>query len=273
MKIRIYGTSKPSVLVIHGGPGAAGSMAAVARRLSDLWRVIEPFQRADSATVAEHMADLHEVIESKCGGERPALVGHSWGAMLVLAYAAAHPNLVGQLVLIGCGTFDTAARAQLRATMEAKRDDALRHRFDHLAEEFPDPNERHRALESLTLPLYSYDLVSTDQEIEPPEPGGRDDETWQDMVRLQQEGVYPAAFAAIKAPVLMIHGEVDPHPGPMIHASLIPHLPQLEYRELKRCGHYPWLEKAARDEFFSVLRNWLSRRTTYVMNRSKHESG
>ncbi len=81
------------------------------------------------------------------------------------------------------------------------------------------------------------------------------------MVRLQAESVYPAAFAAIDAPVLMLHGAVDPHPGRMIRASLEPHLPQLEYREWKRCGHYPWLEKAVREEFFAVLREWLTRAT------------
>lgn len=77
-------------------------------------------------------------------------------------------------------------------------------------------------------------------------------------MRLQEEGVYPAAFAAIDAPVLMLHGAADPHPGRMIRASLEPHLSQLEYREWERCGHYPWLEKAVRDEFFAVLRGWLA---------------
>ena len=80
-------------------------------------------------------------------------------------------------------------------------------------------------------------------------------------MRLQEESVYPAAFAAIDAPVLMLHGTVDPHPGRMIRASLEPHLPQLEYHEWERCGHYPWLEKAAREEFFAVLREWLTRRS------------
>jgi pimeloyl-ACP methyl ester carboxylesterase len=80
------------------------------------------------------------------------------------------------------------------------------------------------------------------------------------MVRLQGEGVYPAAFAAIKSPVLMLHGAADPHPGEMIRASLAPYIPFLEYREWERCGHYPWLEKATREEFFSVTRKWLAER-------------
>jgi pimeloyl-ACP methyl ester carboxylesterase len=181
--------------------------------------------------------------------------------MLALAYAAAHPGSVGPLVLMGCGTFDLAARARLRVTMEARMDGAMRARMEHLAEDFPDPNERLRALGALTLPLYSCDLVTTDQELAEDNAPTKDHQTWEDMVRLQEEGVYPAAFTAIKTPVLMIHGADDPHPGRMIRSSLEPWLPQLEYRELERCGHYPWLERAARDEFFSVLRAWLSART------------
>ncbi len=78
------------------------------------------------------------------------------------------------------------------------------------------------------------------------------------MVRLQEAGVYPAAFAAIDVPVIMLHGAVDPHPGQMIRASLEPHLPQLEYQEWEHCGHYPWLEKAVGEDFCSVLREWLT---------------
>ena len=55
----------------------------------------------------------------------------------------------------------------------------------------------------------------------------------------------------------MLHGSHDPHPGTMIRDSLLPHLPRLEYREWERCGHYPWVERGVREEFFRVLREWL----------------
>ncbi len=42
--------------------------------------------------------------------------------------------------------------------------------------------------------------------------------------------------------------------GPLVLIGCETCNPVLEYRELERCGHYPWLEKAARVEFFSVLR-------------------
>jgi pimeloyl-ACP methyl ester carboxylesterase len=256
---RNYGTAGPLVIVLHGGPGVAGHMAPVARGLADAYRVLEPFQRpsGEPLTVARHVADLHELVAS-CPFARPALVGSSWGAMLALAYAAAHPAAAGPLVLIGCGTFDPVARARIGAICEERMDDGLRRRLGFLEEEFPDPDERLDAMGDLILPLYCYDPVTRDLE------GERCDarahrETWEDMVRLQGEGVYPAAFAAIHSPVLMLHGAFDPHPGRMIRTSLEPYLPQLEYREWERCGHYPWIEKAVRDEFFSVLRDWLAR--------------
>jgi pimeloyl-ACP methyl ester carboxylesterase len=73
------------------------------------------------------------------------------------------------------------------------------------------------------------------------------------MMRLQNEAVYPTAFEAIHVPVLMLHGSEDPHPGPMIRDNLKIYLPQLEYHEWQRCGHYPWLEKSAEENFYAVL--------------------
>jgi pimeloyl-ACP methyl ester carboxylesterase len=259
LRVRAYGASGPAVIVLHGGPGAPGTMAPVARGLADLFRVLEPLQRpsgGESLTVERHIADLHRVVESY-QLERPALVGASWGAMLALAYAAAHPDRAGPLVLIGCGTFDPAARARLQSTLEQRMDGALRQRIESLPSEILDPDQRLAALGKLLAPLYSYELTTDDLELLECD-ARANQEAWRDMVRLQEGGVYPDAFRAITSPVLQLHGAVDPHPGQMIRASLAKSLPQLEYREWERCGHYPWLEKQARQEFFSLLRRWLA---------------
>ncbi len=68
MQVRSYGSSGDFVIVLHGGPGAGGYMAPVALGLSDPFRVLEPFQRASSderLTVARHVEDLHDLIESR----------------------------------------------------------------------------------------------------------------------------------------------------------------------------------------------------------------
>ncbi|MFQ5506154.1 MAG: alpha/beta fold hydrolase [Planctomycetota bacterium] len=261
MRARGYGTAGPSVLVLHGGPGAPGYVAPVARGLARSFRVLEPWQRGSGSgplTVARHVDDLEDLIVSRCEGERPAIVGHSFGAMLALAHAAAHATSAGPLVLIGCGTFDRRARDRLRAIREARMDEGLRRRLERLPLEFPDPDARLRRLGKLMLQIDSFELASLGDRVEVYD-ARANEETWEDMLRLQEEGVYPAAFAAIDAPVLMLHGAFDPHPGQMIRTSLASYLPQLEYHEWERCGHYPWLEKAVRDEFRVVLHDWLAR--------------
>ncbi len=263
MHVRSYGASGPVVIVLHGGPAAVGEAAPLARGLADSFRVLEPWQRGSGAerlSVARHVADLHEVVGTWSPDARPALVGESWGAMLALAYAAAHPDSPGPIVLIGCGTFDPQARARLRAILEERMDDDLRQRLDRLPEEYPDPGARLRKQFELTEPLYLFDPIPLEpnEQATLPFDVRAHTETWEDMLRLQREGVYPAAFSVIRSPVLMLHGAYDPHPGPMIRASLEPYLPQLEYRAWEHCGHSPWRERKVRDEFFAVLRQWLA---------------
>ncbi|HQK93266.1 MAG TPA: alpha/beta hydrolase [Armatimonadota bacterium] len=263
MHVQEWGTKGPWVIALHGGPAAPGSAAPIARALSAQFRVLEPWQRGsgdEPLTVARHVDDLHELVAS-LGGVRPALVGESWGAMLALAYAAAHPGSAACLALVGCGTFDTRARARLHAILEERASSELRTRLERLAEECPDPGEQLRHRYELTRPLYSYDPVDDDYPYECPGPLDMraHTETWEDMVRQQDAGVYPAAFALIRCPVAMFHGDYDPHPGRMICAGLRRLMPQIEYVEFEWCGHSPWEERHAREPFFAALSEWLER--------------
>jgi pimeloyl-ACP methyl ester carboxylesterase len=262
LQVRTYGASGPVLIVLHGGPAAAGEAAPLARGLADSFRALEPWQRGSDGeplTVARHVDDLHEIVTSRCCGTPPAIVGESWGAMLALAYAAGHPESAGPLVLIGCGTFDPASRARMQAILDDRMEGGLRQHIDALEDEFLDPAARLIQRYRLTESLYSYDSTPSEEDPEvPPFDMAAHTETWNNMLRLQAAGVYPAAFAAIRSPVIMLHGAYDPHPGQMIRASLAPYIPQLEYREWQRCGHSPWRERAVREEFFAVLREWLS---------------
>jgi pimeloyl-ACP methyl ester carboxylesterase len=263
LRLRRYGSDGPRVIVLHGGPAAAGEAGPLARGLAQGFRVLEPWQRGSGGaplTVARHVADLHELVCAPGAGARPALVGESWGAMLALAYAAAHPDAAGPLALVGCGSFDGRARARLEATLAERLDAALLERLERLEAEVADPAEQLRRRFELMAPLYRFEPVAEPADPQrPPFDLRAHTETWDDMLRLQAEGVYPAAFRAIRSPVLMIHGDYDPHPGTLIRASLEPFLPQLEYHELPRCGHQPWLEPGMRAAFFRLLRDWLRR--------------
>ena len=264
--VREYGTGEPAIIAIHGGPAAPGGVAPLARTLGSRWRVIEPFQRASSKdralTVASHVQDLADVVHKWCDRSQPLLVGHSWGAMLSLAYAAAHPGTVRGLVLIGCGTFTQRTRAEYRTRMEARITPEDRALLGQVSRTEQDPNRRLAAEGRAMERFCGYDIdPEADDELLAVDAVAHE-QTWADMLRLQQEGIYPATFSAIKCPVLMLHGEADPHPGELTRDDLKPYIPHLEYRELPKCGHAPWLERQCRDEFYTVFGEWISARCT-----------
>jgi pimeloyl-ACP methyl ester carboxylesterase len=260
LTVRRHGDAGPPVVVLHGGPGAPGRAAALARELGRDHRVLEPHQRLAGAvplTVAGHVADLRAVLADELPGERPALVGESWGAMLALAFAAEHPNVTRSLALVGCGTFDERTRAVFRTRLDARLGPRERALLSSLETGPEDLDERLRAMAALVMPAYAHDLLPHADETAAYDARGNA-ESWNDMLRLQRDGTYPAAFAAIDAPVLMLHGADDPHPGELVRASLAPHVARLKYVELKRCGHEPWHERHARGAFFALLRAWLA---------------
>ena len=199
--VRRWGDAAPRVFVLHGGPGAPGSAQGLARALSTRFPVAEPLQRTSGRvplTVAQHVEDLREVCPA-----RVALVGWSWGAMLALSFAARHPERVSALVLVGCGTYDEAARASYQRAMAQRLGEAglaalatLSARLEH------ERDEATRAalfaqLGKLAGAAQGCECVDEAHEAAlPADPRGHD-ETWADVKRLQRGGVEPAAFAAI----------------------------------------------------------------------------
>jgi pimeloyl-ACP methyl ester carboxylesterase len=260
LRARTYGLVGPPVVVVHGGPGAPGSAAGIARGLAEGFRVVEPFQRpsgAERLTVARHVEDLRQGIAAWFPGERPALVGHSWGAMLAIAFAAEHPDAVAAVAMVGSGTFDAATRALFVAAREARTTPALREALSAL-EKAPLPaGERLARRAEMLDAIYFVDVEPEEGPSEPVD-ARSNEETWADMLRLQADGTYPASLARARCPVLMLHGDSDPHPGRAIRDSLAPFLPRLAYVEFARCGHEPWRERAARGPFLAALRTWLA---------------
>ncbi len=235
-------------------------MAPVGRRLGRDFRVLEPWQRdrdPERLTVARHVTDLRDFITEHATDAKPALVGSSWGAMLALAHAAEHPDNVGPIVMIGSGTFDRASRKRMHELIEERMTPDIKAEVAHIKRDVADPDERLQQTGQAILPIYAHDPVTTDLEIDHADAKAHL-ETWSDMIRLQESGTYPAAFTAITSPVLMLHGDVDPHPGSMIRDTLLPVIPHLEYHEFPNCGHYPWIERVASDAFYELLINWLN---------------
>ncbi len=260
--VRFHGDhALPSVVLLHGGPGGRRSVSRLAQDLSRHYRVLEPLQRRAGdvpLTVERHVHDLAGVAP-----DGAPVIGHSWGAMLALSYASRHPQRVTRLVLIGCGTYDEESRRLYRSGVAdrlgrgglarvAELEEALEH-----ARERSEEDRLFGELARALLEAQSVDLAFDPYvDIEPDYLGHV--ETWADVLRLQRIGVEPAAFRAVTAPVVMLHGMDDPHPGTAIRDSLAGHVADLSYRAFRQCGHVPWAERAAREAFLGVLEESLA---------------
>ena len=260
IEVRHHGGGGPLVALLHGGPGAPGSMVSLAWELAGGFTVLEPLQRRSGGaplTVARHAEDLAAVLP-----EGAALVGWSWGAMLALSFAAAHPRTARSLALVGCGTYDAESRALYQKALAARLGEAGLRRVEELQRRMAGTagfqgDRLLAALGRLMEEAQAYDaLPETGDPVRVDRQGH--EETWGDVLRLQAEGVEPAAFAAITCPVLMLHGDDDPHPGPATFALLRRYVPQLRYRGFPRCGHRPWAERHAREPFLAALAEWLA---------------
>ena len=185
--------------------------------------------------------------------------------MLALSYAAHHPERVRSLALIGCGTYDLDARAGFQQAIDARITPADHARIEELEAQFEsatDPAGLDRLLGELGWifgEAESFDpLPPAHLAVPLPGDGPGFNETWTDVLRLQEQGIEPAAFSSIEAPALMLHGDDGPHPGPAIRDSLRLFIPHLEYTGLPRCGHTPWRERRAREPFLRILSEWLA---------------
>ena len=111
--VRKWGHGPYSLAVIHGGPGAPGEMAPVARELSAFTGVLEPFQT--EMTLDGQVQELRSVLEEEA--QVPVtLVGFSWGAFLSWMTAARYPSLVRKLILVSSPPFEESYAGAITRT-------------------------------------------------------------------------------------------------------------------------------------------------------------
>ncbi len=242
--------------VVHGGPGAPGEMAPVARELSSTTGVLEPLQTA--ATLQGQVRELKAVLE-KDGALPVTLIGFSWGAMLSFIFAARHPSFVGRLVLIGSGPYEERYAAGIMDTRLGRLDDDQRKEALSLMAALDDPAVGDKdtslaRLGELMSRADSYDPLPHDSEILE----CRYDiyrSVWQQLAELRSSGKLLGLGKKIRCPVVAIHGDYDPHPSAGVKAPLSRVLEDFRFILLEECGHCPWIERGAKDRFYGILRN------------------
>jgi pimeloyl-ACP methyl ester carboxylesterase len=258
MPARTYGDAPYSVAVIHGGPGAAGEMSAVARELSGERGILEPLQTARS--VEAQIEELRDTLQAQA--DLPAiLVGFSWGAWLSCLLAERNPACVRKLILVSSGPFEERYAARIMDTRLKRLDQRQRAEAEELMVilnkgRVEDRNSAFARFGALFSRADAFDPL--------PDEGESVDfsedifqSVWPQADQLRSSGELLRLVSRIRCPVVAIHGEHDPHPAEGVNKPLSGVVQDFRFIQLTSCGHKPWIERQAREAFYYILKEEL----------------
>ncbi|MBL6990517.1 MAG: alpha/beta hydrolase [Bacteriovoracaceae bacterium] len=254
--VRQYGSKPIKAVLLHGGPGAPGYMAPVARELALDCGVLEPLQTKDS--LSGQIAELKSHIDYSC--EKPvALIGSSWGAVLALLYTAEYPSLVKKIILVGSAVFDKLSSNKVASTRQERMTSQVCAAFDDLAKQLEQApaakkNQLFEKLADLFFDCDTFNPITRDLEVIECQ-YLLNQKVWSEFVTLRDTpGHLQSMFKKISVPVVVIHGDFDPHGLEGIEPFLRSCIENIKFHILKKCGHYPWIERDALDNFYKLIK-------------------
>jgi len=254
-KFRSYGKLPARVVLVHGGPGAIGSLGSLANCLVERdIDILEPYQTKFS--IFELVFELAEQID-RYAQSPIILIGHSWGAWLSFLYAAKRSHKICRLVLLGAGPFIENYVHQIQATRMARLSVNDKERFQKKLHQLSKTvGEEQRLIMQDIQELV--DQTDNFELIAPKDPILKFDHQqynhiWLEAVSLRKNGTLLANAKTVNCPVIGIHGDYDPHPAEGVSEPLGQVLRNFNMLILPDCGHSPWLEKNAKIAFLDIL--------------------
>jgi pimeloyl-ACP methyl ester carboxylesterase len=251
---RIYGSPPYKIAVIHGGPGAPGTMAPVAQELAKQWGVLEPLQTSDS--LEGQVQELYTILDQH--GDPPmTLIGSSWGAMLAFILTARHPQPIKKLILVGSGVYEERFAPGILETRLNRLENRERQHALSLMESLDNPAVEDKSailarLGEIFTRTDAYDPITLDTKALDVQYDVHQ-RVWEDAIQLRRSGELMALGRRIHCPVVAIHGDYDPHPASGIQEPLSSVLTDFRFILLQNCGHLPWIEVQARAKFYAIL--------------------
>jgi proline iminopeptidase len=251
---RSVGNGTPLV-VVHGGPGMSHDYLApqLTRLLAGDLRLIFYDQRASGRssgagdttrlTMAQFVEDL-EQVRRRLGLERLNLLGHSFGGLLAMYYAAAHPSRVERLLLVDTSPASWELNVPyFRRTIAERQTEADKREMEAVADRAPgDPIAMDRYLKVFFRTFFHDRALSDSLSL------GIDEQwltnnavtgrlVWADLGRYDIHD----QLSRISAPTLILHGGasvISVEGAEAIHNRI----PLTRLIVLEDVGHFPYVE-------------------------------
>jgi proline-specific peptidase len=207
---------KPTLIVLHGGPGMDHSYLRPLDALGDVAQVIYLDLRGQGRSARHHqdyyqlgiMADDVAAFCADLSIEHPVVLGQSFGGFVALTLALRHPELLGGLILgstspRGDFTFDLELLEQLAD--KDRREFAARFAASEQASE-----EDMRRFNEELLPLYSYPPATPERLAGILSRTIFNQELAEYMgVKINKEYDVRPQLTSILVPTLVLHGSYD----------------------------------------------------------------
>jgi proline iminopeptidase len=240
------------LIAVHGGPGNSSDyMLSLEQLASNEFAVVTYDQRGTGQStepvtggyaMEDYIADL-EAVRQAVGADTVHVLGHSWGGLVAVRYAVAHPQHVRSIIFAGSGVPDKQALQAGQANM-AQRRAALQTQgvipqqitsiADLLPAYFSDPG--------FDIPD-ELKHMSYNPQVE--------QMTWSALGDYD----FTAGVDRLDQLVLVLFGADDPFRSPFIQSTESTlSAAKVEFVVLYGCGHY-WQE--CPDQFFSRVRAFL----------------
>jgi proline iminopeptidase len=265
---RAEGSGTPAIF-LSGGPGfEVDYMIPAAEFLPASYQRVFLEQRgtgrstitltSDTMTLRHVVEDL-EALRIHLKQERLFLIGHSWGGMLAMAYAAAYPDRIDRMILIGPGgpTLEFAQWFADNIRMRLRPEDLEAERYWEDAPKRGVGGDK-AALEGIRAitPGYFFDRAKGLAFAAAMKDGAVHVQVNQLLFGdMQKQYDSRPGLQKVTRPVLIVQGHQDPV-GDKTAEDIRAVIKTSTLTYINQCGHFPWLEQP--EEFRKAVAGFLA---------------
>jgi pimeloyl-ACP methyl ester carboxylesterase len=238
-----------AVIVLSGGPGlsheymepfdalASADLRIIRYDPRGVGRSTQP-QDHHGWGIDHQVGDLGAVIKA-VRADKVHLVGHSWGGLIAMAYAATYPDHIASLTLVSTVPPSRSEAENGTRRFLAKQREAAANGI--IPQQLPQPTADDCGPAVMaTMPVYMADPArfKMTPELERTRCVTRANlHIWSAAGRFD----YVPLLAAVQVPTTIVFGDSDPHGMEWMDATVAA-IPAANKHILPRCGHFPWLE-------------------------------